>query len=96
MAPLIVVRGVIYTVHLPVLVKDMSRIQNKKASRHFIYEWLQAADTMPLRISVMEMASQSNIKIAPPFSKMARNLDLRCVLVSAPWVLGPKHVSNPE
>ena len=31
-----------------------------------------------------------------PFFKMAQNLDLRCVLVSAPWVLGPKHVSNPE
>ena len=27
---------------------------------------------------------------------MAQNLDLRCVLVPAPKVLGPKHVSNPE
>ena len=27
---------------------------------------------------------------------MAENLDLRCVLVTAPWVLGSKHVSNPE
>ena len=35
--------------------------------------------------------SKSNI--APLFFKMAQNLDLRCVLVSAPWVLGPKHVS---
>ena len=34
--------------------------------------------------------------IAPLFFKMAQNLDLRCVLVPAPWVLGPKHVSNPE
>ena len=33
---------------------------------------------------------------APLFFKMAENLDLRCVLVPAPWVLGPKHVSNPE
>ena len=33
---------------------------------------------------------------APFFFKMAQNLDLRCVLVSAPWVLGPKHVSNLE
>ena len=35
-----------------------------------------------------------------PFFKMAQNLDLRCVLVPAPWVLGRllglKHVSNPE
>ena len=30
---------------------------------------------------------------APFFVKMAQNLDLRCVLVPAPWVLGPKHVS---
>ena len=29
----------------------------------------------------------------PFFFKMAQNLDLRCVLVPAPWVLGPKHVS---
>ena len=37
--------------------------------------------------------------IAPLFFfKMTckQNLDLRCVLVSAPWVLGTKHVSNPE
>ena len=34
--------------------------------------------------------------IAPLFFNMAQNLDLRCVLVPAPWVLGPKHVSNPE
>ena len=27
---------------------------------------------------------------------MAQNLDLRCVLVPAPWVLGPHHVSNSE
>ena len=37
-----------------------------------------------------------NFNIAPLLFKMAENLDLRCVLVSAPWVLGPKHVSNPE
>ena len=38
-----------------------------------------------------------SILTSPPFSfKMAQNLDLRCVLVPAPWVLGPKHVSNPE
>ena len=37
-----------------------------------------------------------NFNIAPLFFKMAENLDLRCVLVPAPWVLGPKHVSNPE
>ena len=40
--------------------------------------------------------SISNSYIAPLFFKMAQNLDLRCVLVPAPWVLGPKHVSNPE
>ena len=40
--------------------------------------------------------SQILIRIAPLFFKMAQNLDLRCVLVPAPWVLGPKHVSNPE
>ena len=49
--------------------------------------------------------SVNYIHIAQPFStftslrlflKMAQNLDLRCVLVPAPWVLGPKHVSNPE
>ena len=34
--------------------------------------------------------------IAPLFFKMAQNLDLRYVLVPAPWVLGPKHVLNPE
>ena len=28
--------------------------------------------------------------------KMAQNLDLRCVWVPAPWVLGTKHASNPE
>ena len=40
-------------------------------------------------------ASQSQILITPLFCKMAckQNLDLRCVLVSAPWVLGPKHAS---
>ena len=27
---------------------------------------------------------------------MAQNLDLRCGLAPAPWMLGPKHVSNPE
>ena len=37
-----------------------------------------------------------NSYVTPLFFKMAQNLDLRCVLVSAPWVLGPKHVSNPE
>ena len=31
----------------------------------------------------------------PLFFKMAQNLDLRFVLVQAPWVLA-KHVSNPE
>ena len=40
--------------------------------------------------------SISNIYTTPLFFKMAQNLDLRCVLVPAPWVLGPKHVSNPE
>ena len=40
--------------------------------------------------------SISKSYIAPLFVKMAQNLDLRCVLVPAPWVLGPKHVSNPE
>ena len=40
-------------------------------------------------------AGDGNLKfyITPLFFKMAQNLDLRCVLVSAPWVLGPKHVS---
>ena len=38
----------------------------------------------------------SNPYIAPLVFKMAQNLDLRCVLVPAPWVLGPKHLSNPE
>ena len=37
-----------------------------------------------------------NVNIAPLFVKMAQNLDLRCVLVPAPWVLGPKHFWNPE
>ena len=42
-------------------------------------------------------ASQSHIlTLRPLFSKMARNLDLSCVFVPAPCVLGPKHVSNPE
>ena len=40
--------------------------------------------------------SISNSNIAPLFVKMAQHLDLRCVLVPPPWVLGPKHVSNPE
>ena len=40
--------------------------------------------------------SMSNSNITPLFFKMAQNLDLRCFLVPAPWVLGPKHVSNPE
>ena len=42
-----------------------------------------------------KVQSISNSNIAPLFVKMAQNLDLRCVLVPAPWVLGPKHVSNP-
>ena len=51
----------------------------------------------PLVLRVLQQARQSQILTSRPFlSKMARNLDLRCVLVSAPWVLGPKHVSNPE
>ena len=39
-----------------------------------------------------------NLTSRPLFFKMAckQNLDVRCVLVPAPWVLGPKHVSNPE
>ena len=42
-------------------------------------------------------ACQSHILTPlPPFFKMAQNMDLRCVLVTKPWVLGPKHVSNPE
>ena len=40
--------------------------------------------------------SFSNSKLAPLLFKMAQNLGLRCVLVPAHWVLGPKHVSNPE
>ena len=43
--------------------------------------------------------SISNSYTTPLFFKMAQNLDLRCVLISDPgtsWVLGPKHVSNPE
>ena len=44
-----------------------------------------------------DVARQSQILTSRPFFvKMAQNLDLRCVLVPAPWVLGPKHVSNPE
>ena len=31
-----------------------------------------------------------------PFFQNGANLDLRCVLLPAPWVLGAKHVSNPE
>ena len=38
----------------------------------------------------------SNSSIAPLVVKMAQHLDLRCVIVAAPWVLGPKYVSNPE
>ena len=44
-------------------------------------------------------AGHSQILTSRPFFfKMAckQNLDLRCVLVPAPWVLWPKHVSNPE
>ena len=42
-------------------------------------------------------ARQSQILTARPFCfKMAQNLDLRYVLAPAPWVVGPKHVSNPE
>ena len=36
--------------------------------------------------------SISNYSIAPPFSKMAQNLDLRCVLFPATKMLGAKHV----
>ena len=46
--------------------------------------------------TLAECAAISNSYITPLFFKMAQNLDLRCVLVPAPWVLGPKHVSNPE
>ena len=37
-----------------------------------------------------EVHKAVNLKsyIPPPFSKMAQNLDLRCVFVPAPWVLG--------
>ena len=44
-------------------------------------------------------ASQSQIVAAVPlFFKMTckPNLDLRCVLAPALWVLGPKRVSNPD
>ena len=45
----------------------------------------------------LEPASQSKILSSRPlFFKIAQNLDLRCVSAPAPWVLGPKHVSNPE
>ena len=40
--------------------------------------------------------SISNSNIALLFVKMAQHLDLGCVLVLAPWVLGAKHVSNPD
>ena len=36
------------------------------------------------------------LTLLPNFFKMTQNLDLRCVLVQARWVLGPKQVSNPE
>ena len=44
----------------------------------------------------LQVGRQSQITSRPFCFKMAQNLDLRCVLVRAPWVLGPKHVSNPE
>ena len=46
----------------------------------------------------LKYLSQSNAisYITPLVFKMAQNPDLRCFLVPAPWVLGPKHVSNPE
>ena len=43
--------------------------------------------------SALNVWGQSNIKLYK--HKMARHLDSRCVLVPVPWVLGPKHVSNP-
>ena len=56
--------------------------------------WQSYGPTINLLIE--DSQSISNSYITSLFFKMAQNLDLRCVLVPAPWVLGPKHVSNPE
>ena len=60
-----------------------------------------ALDAVPLPQEVVDRyvglaITKSYTSTCPFFFKMAQNLDLRCVLVPAPWVLGPKHVSNPE
>ena len=57
----------------------------------------QSVGDFVLFITYVDLALSKSY-IAPLFFKMAckQNLDLRCVLVPAPWVLGPKHVSNPE
>ena len=52
-------------------------------------------ETMNSTAPVLARQSQ-NLISRPCLVKIAQNLDLRCVLVPAPWVLGPKHVSNPE
>ena len=82
------VRGLPRYIHNPLLVDGI-----KFDLR--IYATLISIDPVQVYIC-REGPSISNSKIAPLFVKMAQNLDLRCVLVSAPWVLGPKHVSNPE
>ena len=63
----------------------------------YTLQWFnKTATKAPETIWLLNRPVNLKIKIAPLFFIMARNLDLRCVLVPAPWVLGPKHVSNPE
>ena len=50
-------------------------------------------------VSLVPFSGQSiSITLRPFLSKWlaSKILDLRCLLVPAPWVPGPKHVSNPE
>ena len=69
---------------------QMLLMDNKTMQRRCGGRWSCAAFSERLE---QDDAGQSNIKLYK--HKMARHLDSRCVLVPAPWVLGPKHVSNP-
>ena len=46
------------------------------------------------RVAAAALPRQSKITIAPPFFKMAQNLDLRCVLVPAPWGQNTSRIQN--
>ena len=54
------------------------------------------ADTMHIPVVTMHVRLTLILTYVSFLVKLGQQLDLRCVLAPTPWLLGPKHVSNPE